>query len=97
MCFPESSSLAATPRTSKVTLLNPRSSYSIGDIVKVRVDVHDERGVPKHRGGDEVRVWLSEKTKKAGVAGRVRDLKNGSYIADIRVRWKGVQKVSIHI
>ena len=83
----------ASHTMSKVLLLDPRSDYTVGDVVRVRVDMYDTRGWPLHRGGDQVRVWLRDQEKKAGVAGHVTDLNNGSYVAEIPVRWPGVQQV----
>ncbi|GFN77551.1 nxpe family member 3 [Plakobranchus ocellatus] len=88
---------AATHMTSHVTLLEPRPSYSVGDVIKVRVDVYDGNGNPLKRGGDEVRVWLVERAKGASLAGIVTDLNNGSYIAHLQLQWPGVQQIQAEL
>ena len=62
---------------------------SVGDCVRVQVDVRDGRGNQLCRGGDDIRVVLQEPNKGAFLSTDVHDLGNGSYIADIPLLWEG--------
>lgn len=69
------------------------------DTLTFRVDLKDGYDKRRERGGDLLRVWITELTTKPreepeSSAGRVVDLRNGSHLATVQCVWTGNAKVS---
>ncbi|XP_069802483.1 NXPE family member 3-like isoform X2 [Dendropsophus ebraccatus] len=85
------------PKKSEFSLINPRSTYVIGEKVKVLIVARDHRGRPKSYGGDFFYAKLHSPNLKAGVSGSVVDNYNGSYTASFIPQWSGETVVSIKL
>lgn len=60
------------------------------DILIGRVDLVDRYGRRRGRGDDEVRVWIVSRSQPLlSAVGEVKDMKNGSYLFQIRCLWPG--------
>ena len=77
----------------KVTLISPRDIYQVGDRILLRVDLYDQRGNIRTRGGDEVRIWLKDPEQGHSTAAEVIDLGNGSYTGEATLKWTGLTHV----
>ncbi|KAL8615482.1 hypothetical protein ACOMHN_053818 [Nucella lapillus] len=76
-------------------LLSDKSRHRVGDRVSLRVDLHDQMGRIRTRGGDDIRIWL--KNKHNSVPVRVTDLNNGSYLGDVTLRLTGTATVFVSL
>uniref|UniRef100_A0A2C9L6L2 Uncharacterized protein n=1 Tax=Biomphalaria glabrata TaxID=6526 RepID=A0A2C9L6L2_BIOGL len=80
-------------KLSKITMFgmnNDTVRCDIGDVINGRVDLVDSYDHPRHRGGDEVRMWLVSKSEKQfRTSGHVTDLNNGSYLLTGHCLWPG--------
>ncbi|KAM9705279.1 NXPE family member 3-like [Menidia menidia] len=97
--LPSSFSLNDTsdPAHSTVTIL-PRKGggqWHVGDEMEVRIDVRDFNGHAKKSGGDFLLARMHSPYRRAGVAGRVLDLGNGSYSAVFSLLWEGSAYVEV--
>ncbi|XP_069470610.1 NXPE family member 1-like isoform X2 [Ambystoma mexicanum] len=80
---------------SKVTILDPKDKYCIGDNLTVQIDVYDFSGKRKEYGGDFIRARIYSPEVKAGASGIIVDLKNGSYHVHFTLFWEGKVRVSL--
>ncbi|XP_069470616.1 NXPE family member 1-like isoform X5 [Ambystoma mexicanum] len=80
---------------SKVTILDPKDKYCIGDNLTVQIDVYDFSGKRKEYGGDFIRARIYSPEVKAGTSGIIVDLKNGSYHVHFTLFWEGKVRVSL--
>ncbi|XP_068129399.1 NXPE family member 3-like [Hyperolius riggenbachi] len=85
------------PQTSVYVLLNPRSTYVVGQPLKVLITAKDHKGRPKSYGGDLFYAKLHSTSLKAGVSGSVMDHKNGSYTATLIPQWSGETEISVKL
>lgn len=74
---------------SRVTLLNPKQFYEVGDVIHVSIELLNGYNKRILRGGDRVRVWIKEVSHGACARGYVIDHGNGSYTGVVRVLWPG--------
>ncbi|XP_046546914.1 NXPE family member 4-like [Haliotis rubra] len=84
-------------KTSKMTLLNDKVVFVIGDEIRVNIDTYDSHGNKKNCGGDFLRLWMEDKRLGASVAGHVIDHNNGSYTGVIRALWEGAASIRCFI
>ncbi|XP_068128146.1 NXPE family member 3-like isoform X2 [Hyperolius riggenbachi] len=85
------------PKTSGYFLLNPQSTYVVGQPLKVLITAIDHKGRPKSYGGDLFFAKLHSASLKAGVSGSVMDHKNGSYTATLIPQWSGETEISVKL
>ncbi|WAR16302.1 NXPE3-like protein [Mya arenaria] len=80
---------------STLTILDRKEVYTLGDIIKVKIELYDHAGIRKSSGGEVVKVILtgSDLTNTAAT-GYVIDNGNGSYTAEIEALWAGKSKLS---
>ncbi|CAL8370757.1 unnamed protein product [Arctogadus glacialis] len=69
--------------------------WRVGDQLEALVQMHDFQGRPKRYGGDFLVARLHSPELGAGVAGRVVDHLNGSYLALFPLLWQGTAQVVI--
>uniref|UniRef100_A0A2C9M6Z6 NXPE C-terminal domain-containing protein n=1 Tax=Biomphalaria glabrata TaxID=6526 RepID=A0A2C9M6Z6_BIOGL len=78
--------------------INDTVRCDIGDVINGRVDLVDSYGHSRHRGGDEVRMWLVSKSKKQfRTSGHVTDLNNGSYLITGHCLWPGNIQINVAV
>ncbi|KAL7849888.1 hypothetical protein SRHO_G00192370 [Serrasalmus rhombeus] len=88
---------ATSPYTTSYDLQNPRTSYSVGDIITVVITARDDLKNSKTYGGDFFQAKLFNTKLKASVYGEVTDHHNGTYTATFKLLWEGQAKVSIRL
>ncbi|KAJ8027381.1 NXPE family member 4 [Holothuria leucospilota] len=85
-----------SPYTTKVTLVNPKTYYHVGEQVKIVIEARDDLNRTKLFGGDMFRVKLCSENPYAAVgADSFVDHHNGTYSASFPLLWKG--NVSIKV
>ncbi|XP_066433968.1 NXPE family member 2-like [Eleutherodactylus coqui] len=84
---------------SKVSIVNPREQYCLGEDLVVQLDMYDHLDNKKTYGGDLIRSRLFSPELGAAVSGRVEDFHNGSYYIHFPLQWvdTGKAKVSIRL
>ncbi|CAL8370767.1 unnamed protein product [Arctogadus glacialis] len=75
--------------------LKIQREWRVGDQLEALVQMHDFQGRPKRYGGDFLVARLHSPELGAGVAGRVVDHLNGSYLALFPLLWQGTVEVVI--
>ncbi|KAM9220528.1 NXPE family member 1-like [Dugong dugon] len=80
---------------SKVTVLNPRDTYCIGEQLDLLLEVRDHLGHRKEYGGDFLRARMSSPALKAGASGEVTDFNNGTYLIRFTLFWEGQVSLSL--
>ncbi|XP_060107631.1 NXPE family member 1-like [Heteronotia binoei] len=80
---------------SKAALLNRKDSYCVGDHLTVRLDAYDHLGRRKKYGGDFLRARIYSSHLKAGASGLIEDYRNGTYLVNFTLFWRGEVRVSI--
>ncbi|KAK3749519.1 hypothetical protein RRG08_043425 [Elysia crispata] len=81
----------------KVAILNPKPTHSVGQTVAIRIDIYNGYGHPMARGGDVIWVWLTEKEKGAALAAHITDFRNGTYLAEAPVLWIGQITIKVSV
>ncbi|XP_072269308.1 NXPE family member 3-like [Pyxicephalus adspersus] len=94
---PTSFMSSTSPNTTEVTLLDPHTTYHVGERVKVFIRARDHYGHPKTYGGDYFQAKLHSLELKAGVTGSITDHRNGSYTATFLLPWPGICQISISL
>ncbi|XP_077131574.1 NXPE family member 4-like [Ranitomeya variabilis] len=82
-------------RNGKISIVNPRKTYCVGDDFVVQIDMFDHLGNRKTYGGDFLRPRLFSPKLGASVSGTVEDFKNGSYHVHFPLYWAGKANVTI--
>ena len=78
--------------------MNPKKRYVVDDVVRIRITAKDNQHVPKTHGGDYMRVKLyTKKTKSSWAIDVTNDLGNGTYLADVQLRWPGKVQVIVSL
>ncbi|KAJ8027379.1 NXPE family member 4 [Holothuria leucospilota] len=89
-----------SPEYTRVTILNPKSTYNLCDRVAVRIEARDSLNRTKTYGGDMFRVKLfTQKPYSAVNPDNIFDYNNGTYLALFRILWEGyidVQVMLVH-
>ncbi|XP_069068282.1 NXPE family member 4-like isoform X2 [Pleurodeles waltl] len=82
---------------SKVSIVNPRERYCIGDQVTVQLDMYDYLGNRKKYGGDMLRARIYSPDLLAGASGKITDFQNGTYQVHFTLFWAGIVKISLFL
>ena len=72
----------------------------VDDVVRIRITAKDLKSVSKTHGGDYIRVKLYTIYKKAKSSWAIdvtNDLGNGTYLADVQLRWPGQVQVTVSL
>uniref|UniRef100_A0A8C6H1B1 Neurexophilin and PC-esterase domain family, member 4 n=1 Tax=Mus spicilegus TaxID=10103 RepID=A0A8C6H1B1_MUSSI len=80
---------------STATILNPRDTHCVGDLLDILVEARDHLGNRKGYGGDFLRARMSSPALKAGASGKVTDFNNGTYLVSFTLFWEGTVSLSI--
>ncbi|KAL7849887.1 hypothetical protein SRHO_G00192360 [Serrasalmus rhombeus] len=88
---------STSPYTSSYIFQNPRTSYSVGDIISVVITARDGLNNSKVYGGDFFQAKLFNTELKASVYGEVVDHLNGTYTANFKLLWAGQANVAIRL
>ena len=81
---------ANSAKSKMVLMENGKKVFQLGENVTVRITLSDGSGKAKTVGGDHVRVWMVEPSKKASSAGYVIDHGNGTYTGHLKALWVGI-------
>ncbi|MEJ1275217.1 hypothetical protein NN561_006113 [Cricetulus griseus] len=82
-------------KESRATILNPRSTYCIGDQLDILLVAKDYFGHRKEYGGDFLRARMFSPALKAGASGKVTDFNNGTYVVSFTLFWEGPVSLSV--
>ena len=81
---------------SVVEVVNPKDRYVVGDVVRILITARDNKNVTKTHGGDYMRLKLyTEQTQSSWAIDVTNDLGNGTYLADVELRWPGIVQVIV--
>ncbi|XP_018424813.1 PREDICTED: NXPE family member 2-like [Nanorana parkeri] len=86
---------ATSAEETKLTVINPKEEYCLGDLLLVRVDAYDYSGAPKQYGGDYLRARIYSPTTNSSASGSIQDYHNGTYLAKFTLFWEGTVHLSI--
>ncbi|XP_071114443.1 NXPE family member 3-like [Haliotis cracherodii] len=87
----------ANANTSRIYLKHYQPSYSLGEQIKVQIDLFDRDGNRKSTGGDHLRVWMEDPKTSASVSGEVFDHNDGSYTGVFKATWAGKAVIRVFI
>ncbi|XP_046325608.2 NXPE family member 4-like isoform X2 [Haliotis rufescens] len=87
----------ANANTSRIYLKHYQPSYSLGEQIKVQIDLFDRDGNRKSTGGDHLRVWMEDPKTSASVSGEVFDHNDGSYTGVFKATWAGQAAIRVFI
>ncbi|XP_071087436.1 NXPE family member 3-like [Haliotis cracherodii] len=82
---------------SNIQLASSKTDFRLGDTISVEIQLFDAYKRRKNKGGDNVRVWMSEASKDARAAGVVTDNKDGTYTGTLKALWTGSPKIEAAI
>ncbi|CAG2203089.1 unnamed protein product [Mytilus edulis] len=88
-------SLVYLPKSTVEIIYNKSATFTTGDIITLRIILHNKNGDVLTDGGDFINIWMSEKGKGASSAGYVVDHGNGTYIGVIKALWRGSPNIKI--
>ncbi|XP_018428757.1 PREDICTED: NXPE family member 3-like [Nanorana parkeri] len=88
---------STSPKTTECSLMDPRTEYHVGDLIKVFIRARDHQSRPKTYGGDYFQAKLHSPYLKAGVSGSITDHRNGSYTATFLLPWPGICQIFISL
>ncbi|XP_072273083.1 NXPE family member 2-like [Pyxicephalus adspersus] len=86
---------ATSAEETKLTVINRKDEYCIGDLLLVRVDAYDYSGSPKQYGGDYLRARIYSPTTNSSASGSIQDYNNGTYLVKFTLFWEGTVHLSI--
>ncbi|XP_028669504.1 NXPE family member 2-like [Erpetoichthys calabaricus] len=84
-------------KKSRATLLHPKQNYTIGETIRIQVDICDHNGNLKTYGGDFILARIRSPEHKAAASGVVKDLNNGIYHIDFKLFWPGQVEVVVQL
>ncbi|CAN0125065.1 unnamed protein product [Lampetra planeri] len=89
--------LASSASKSIATVINGNSetSFAVGDVLLVEVQMRDFAGRPKRHGGDFLLTRLSNTRLGAAVSGAVTDRGDGTYLVTFHVSWPGESRPEV--
>ncbi|XP_078740568.1 NXPE family member 2-like [Lampetra fluviatilis] len=89
--------LASSASNSIATVINGNSgtSFAVGDVLLVEVQMRDFAGRPKRHGGDFLLTRLSNTRLGAAVSGAVTDRGDGTYLVTFHVSWPGESRPEV--
>ncbi|XP_052104812.1 NXPE family member 1-like [Mytilus californianus] len=88
-------SLVYLPKSTVEIYNNKSATFTTGDIITLRIILHNENGDVVTDGGEFIKIWMSEKGKGAGSVGYVVDHGNGTYIGVIKALWSGSPHITL--
>ncbi|XP_052104820.1 NXPE family member 3-like [Mytilus californianus] len=88
-------SLVYLPKSTVEIINNKSVTFTTGDIITLKIILHNERGDVLTDGGDFIKIWMTE--KGAGSVGYVVDYGNGTYIGVIKALWSGSPHIKISL
>ncbi|XP_038608648.1 NXPE family member 3-like [Tachyglossus aculeatus] len=89
---------STSPKTSTFHLKEPpRPYYELKGKLEAVLVARDHHRRPKAHGGDLFRARLHSPGLKAGVAGVVQDLENGTYLLSFPLLWAGEAQVEVRL
>ncbi|XP_033737959.1 LOW QUALITY PROTEIN: NXPE family member 4-like [Pecten maximus] len=80
---------------SKISFINRRQIYSVGDMLVVKITLYDSTGTRIRRGGDRLRIVLIETKLRANVNGKIIDNGDGTYTGTVLLPWRGTPKLVV--
>ncbi|KAM4702950.1 NXPE family member 4-like [Rhinophrynus dorsalis] len=80
---------------SRVSIIDPKEKYCVGDYLLLRVEVFNYLGKKKTYGGDYLRARITTIEFGAGATGRIEDFNNGTYHVHFILFWEGKIDVSV--
>ncbi|KAG2455724.1 NXPE2 protein, partial [Polypterus senegalus] len=84
-------------KKSRATLLHPKQNYTIGETIRIQVEICDHNGNLKTYGGDFILARIQSPEHKAAASGVLKDLKNGIYHIDFKLFWPGQVEVVVQL
>ncbi|OWF35180.1 NXPE family member 4 [Mizuhopecten yessoensis] len=87
----------ANAKNSYIEIRNKKTQYHIGDTIEIYVQLRDSRNEAITKGGDVLRIWMTEKSLNASTGGYVIDFNNGSFLGIVKALWVGSPKITIAI
>eukprot|EP00057_Strongylocentrotus_purpuratus_P017836 XP_011672310.1 PREDICTED: NXPE family member 3-like [Strongylocentrotus purpuratus] len=98
-CLSQNISQSLTPTSnvfSMAEVINAKGSYEVNDTLQIRITAKDVNNVTKTCGGDYFRVKLyTKETQSSWSIDVTNDLGNGTYMADVTLRWPGTVEVIV--
>ncbi|XP_062817046.1 NXPE family member 1-like [Anolis carolinensis] len=82
-------------KNSKITILNPKDTYCVGDHLMLHLELYDHSGNRKNYGGDFLKARIYSSNLKAGASGNIKDFGIGTYLVNFTLFWEGDVRVSI--
>uniref|UniRef100_A0A8C5R466 NXPE C-terminal domain-containing protein n=1 Tax=Leptobrachium leishanense TaxID=445787 RepID=A0A8C5R466_9ANUR len=86
---------ATSAEQSKVTILNPKDKYCVGNPLYVKVQANDYLGDMKTFGGDYLRARIYSPDTNSSASGNITDFNNGTYLVNFTLFWEGHVHISI--
>ncbi|KAM5152087.1 NXPE family member 1-like isoform 2-T2 [Mantella aurantiaca] len=86
---------ATNAEETKLTVVNPKEEYCIGDLLLIRVNANDYSGAPKAYGGDYLRARIYSPATNSSASGSIQDYNNGTYLVKFTLFWEGTVHISI--
>ena len=98
-CLSQNISQSLTPTSnvfSMAEVINAKASYKVNETLQIRITARDVNNVTKTCGGDYFRVKLyTKETQSSWSIDVTDDLGNGTYMADVTLRWPGKVEVIV--
>ncbi|XP_075687709.1 NXPE family member 4-like [Rhinoderma darwinii] len=86
---------ATSPEESTAVIINPKTTYCVGDQLQVKVEAFDYSGNRKSSGGDYLRARIYSPRTNSSASGSVVDNKDGTYLVTFALFWEGSVDISI--
>ncbi|XP_021348131.1 NXPE family member 4-like [Mizuhopecten yessoensis] len=87
----------AYAKNSNIEIRNNKVQYHIGDTIEIYVELRDSRNEAITKGGNVLRIWMTEESLHASAGGHVIDFNNGLYLAIVKALWVGSPKITVAI
>ncbi|KAL4218892.1 Neurexophilin [Mactra antiquata] len=88
---------AASPAKSKIQPQGDRTTYNLGEVIRITITVYNDYGLRKSTGGDQLRATLHNLKFSAHAPGIVTDNNDGTYTAELKAFWTGPSVVNVSI
>ena len=73
-----------------------KPSYSVGDQIRIHIQLYDGHGKRLRVGGDRMQVRIFEDAVNASARGHILDHMNGTYTAVVKCSWSGQPSIEIY-
>ncbi|CAH1258208.1 NXPE3 [Branchiostoma lanceolatum] len=80
-----------------VEIVNPKSFYSVGDLLFIEIIARDGKGRRKLYGGDYFEAVLKDENVKGSTTGRIQDHGNGAYTITFELSFPGTVTPKVHL